>query len=40
MEVNSLTAKDSGDYKLIAKTESGEAQANMSLNIQSTKLEK
>jgi hypothetical protein len=40
MEVNSLTAKDSGEYKVVAKTPAGEAQANLSLNIQSTKLER
>jgi hypothetical protein len=40
MEVNSLTAKDSGDYRVIAKTTEGEAQATIHLDIQSTKFDR
>ena len=35
-----MNAKDSGDYKVIAKNLHGEGQANIKLNIQTNKLDK
>jgi hypothetical protein len=34
LEINNLVAKDSGDYKLIAKNQHGQADANIKLNIE------
>ncbi len=37
LEINSLISKDSGDYKVVAKNQHGEADANIKLNIASNK---
>lgn len=40
LEISQLVAKDSGDYKLIAKNAKGEADANIKLNIESKRQSK
>ena len=40
LEINNLVAKDSGDYKLVAKNSRGEAEANIKLNIDSRKSDR
>lgn len=40
LEINSLVGKDSGDYKVVAKNQHGEAESNIKLNIESKRSAK
>lgn len=37
LEISNLVGKDSGDYKVVAKNQHGEAESNIKLNIESKK---